>query len=168
MQEARQFTIFTDHKPIAYAFQQKRDKFSPRQFKYQAHFWASQNCRRRHISRRVRLCANIIRRTGRSTGRRRAPNTPGVNYRPTARETTDPGTVVSIHCYASAERSRPYVPGHLWLQGFQSVHELSHSSTKTSAKLVAQVLSGQACRRIAAPGHVLKSSARTAKSPTIQ
>jgi cleavage and polyadenylation specificity factor subunit 1 len=32
MLEARHFTIFTDHKPIIYAFQQKRDKCSPLQF----------------------------------------------------------------------------------------------------------------------------------------
>jgi cleavage and polyadenylation specificity factor subunit 1 len=34
MLEARHFTIFTDHKPITYAFQQKQDKFSPRQFNH--------------------------------------------------------------------------------------------------------------------------------------
>jgi cleavage and polyadenylation specificity factor subunit 1 len=34
MLEARHFTIFTDHKPITYAFQQKRDKCSPRQFNH--------------------------------------------------------------------------------------------------------------------------------------
>jgi cleavage and polyadenylation specificity factor subunit 1 len=31
MLEAHHFIIFTDHKPITYAFQQKRDKWSPRQ-----------------------------------------------------------------------------------------------------------------------------------------
>jgi hypothetical protein len=30
MLEVRHFTIFTDHKPITYAFQQKRDRCSPR------------------------------------------------------------------------------------------------------------------------------------------
>jgi cleavage and polyadenylation specificity factor subunit 1 len=34
MLEARHFTIFTDHKPITYAFQQKRDRCSPRQFNH--------------------------------------------------------------------------------------------------------------------------------------
>jgi hypothetical protein len=32
--EARHYIIFTDHKPITYAFQQKRDTCSPRQFNY--------------------------------------------------------------------------------------------------------------------------------------
>jgi cleavage and polyadenylation specificity factor subunit 1 len=34
MLEARHFIIFTDHKPITYAFQLKRDKCSPRQFNH--------------------------------------------------------------------------------------------------------------------------------------
>jgi cleavage and polyadenylation specificity factor subunit 1 len=34
MLEARHFTIFTDHKPITYAFQQKRDKCSLWQFNH--------------------------------------------------------------------------------------------------------------------------------------
>jgi hypothetical protein len=34
MLEARHFIIFTDHKPITYTFQQKRDKSSPRQFSH--------------------------------------------------------------------------------------------------------------------------------------
>jgi cleavage and polyadenylation specificity factor subunit 1 len=34
MLEARHFIIFTDHKPITYAFEQKRDKCSPRQFNH--------------------------------------------------------------------------------------------------------------------------------------
>jgi hypothetical protein len=97
MLEARHFTIFTDHKPITYAFQKTRVKCSPRQFNH-LDFVAQFTTDIKHISgqdnvvsRRVRHCATIIRRTGPSTGRRRrAPNTPGVNHRPTARETTDP------------------------------------------------------------------------------
>jgi hypothetical protein len=34
MLEACHFSIFTDHKPITYAFQQKQDKCSPRQFNH--------------------------------------------------------------------------------------------------------------------------------------
>jgi cleavage and polyadenylation specificity factor subunit 1 len=50
MLEARHFTIFTDHKPFTFAFQQKRDNCSPRQFnhldfiaqihdRHKTHFW---------------------------------------------------------------------------------------------------------------------------------
>jgi len=34
MVEGRHFVIFTDHKPLTYAFQQRRDKCSPRQFRH--------------------------------------------------------------------------------------------------------------------------------------
>ena len=34
MVEGRPFVIFTDHKPLIYAFQQRRDKCSPRQFRH--------------------------------------------------------------------------------------------------------------------------------------
>jgi cleavage and polyadenylation specificity factor subunit 1 len=34
MLEARHFTIVTDHKPVTYALQQKRDKCSVRQFNH--------------------------------------------------------------------------------------------------------------------------------------
>jgi cleavage and polyadenylation specificity factor subunit 1 len=34
MLEARHFVIFTNHKPITHAFQQKREKCSPRQFNH--------------------------------------------------------------------------------------------------------------------------------------
>jgi hypothetical protein len=52
MLEARHFTIFTDHTPITYAFQQKRDKCSPRQlnhldfitihYRHSTHLWTGQ------------------------------------------------------------------------------------------------------------------------------
>jgi hypothetical protein len=49
-----------------------------------------------------------------------------------------PGTAVSIYCDTSAGKPRPYVPGALRLQVFQSVHDLSHPGTKATALLVAQ------------------------------
>jgi len=34
MLETRNFTVLTDHKPLTFAFHQKRDKYSPRQFNH--------------------------------------------------------------------------------------------------------------------------------------
>jgi transposase InsO family protein len=49
-----------------------------------------------------------------------------------------PGSTVSIYCDTSAGKPWSYVPASLRLQVFQSVHDLSHPGTKTTAKLVAQ------------------------------
>jgi hypothetical protein len=66
MLEARYFIIFTDHKPITYTFQQKRDKCSPRQSsrlhftvhdRYPAHIRPTQRRRRRAVPRRGHLRA---------------------------------------------------------------------------------------------------------------
>jgi cleavage and polyadenylation specificity factor subunit 1 len=100
MLEACHFIIFTDHKPITYAFQQKQDKCSPWQFNH-LDFIAQFTTDIRHISgqdnvvadalsRRIRHCATILRCTGRIPGQRRgAMDTSGVEHRPAARETTD-------------------------------------------------------------------------------
>jgi hypothetical protein len=61
MLEARHFIIFTDHKPITYAFQQKRDKCSPRQFNH-LDFIAPFTTDIRHISGQDNFVADALSR----------------------------------------------------------------------------------------------------------
>jgi cleavage and polyadenylation specificity factor subunit 1 len=61
MLEARQFTIFCGHKPITYAFQQKWDKCSPRQFKC-LNFLAQFRTDIRHISGQDNVVADALSR----------------------------------------------------------------------------------------------------------
>jgi hypothetical protein len=61
MLEARHFIIFTDHKPIIYAFQQKRDKCSPRQFNH-LNFIAQFTTDIRHISGQDNVVADALSR----------------------------------------------------------------------------------------------------------
>jgi hypothetical protein len=78
MLEACHFIIFTDRKPITYAFRQKRDKCSPRQFSYLdfivqfptdiRHGSGQDNVVADALSRRSRHSATISRRTGRIGG----------------------------------------------------------------------------------------------------
>jgi hypothetical protein len=150
MLEARHFTIFTDHKPITYAFQQKRDKCSPRQFNH-LDFVAQFTTDIKHISGQDNVVADAFSRVDSVTG------PPSYDALASSQDGDDelltilgsttalrheklsiPGTTVSIYCDTSAGRSRPYVPGPLRLQVFQSVHNLSHPGTKATAKLVAQ------------------------------
>jgi cleavage and polyadenylation specificity factor subunit 1 len=150
MLEERHFTIFTDHKPITYAFQQKRGKCSPRQFNH-LDFVAKFTTDIKHISGQDNVVANALSRVESVT----AP--PSYDALTAAQDGDDelrtllgsttalrleklpiPGTTVSIYCDTSAGRSRSYVPGPIRLQVFQSVHDLSHPGTKAMAKLVAQ------------------------------
>jgi hypothetical protein len=98
MLEAHHFTIFTDNKPITFAFQQNRDKCSPRQFSHLdfiAQFTTNirhtsgqdKSCRRRSLSRRIHHCTKIARRAGRiAEHRRRTSKISGVKRPPSARE----------------------------------------------------------------------------------
>jgi hypothetical protein len=150
MPEARHFTIFTDHKPITYAFQQKRDKCSRRQFNH-LDFIAQFTTDLQHISGQDNVVADDLSRVESIT----AP--PSHDALAASQDSDDelrtllgstttlrleklqiPGTTVSIYCDTSTGRSRPYVPAPLRLQAFKSVHELSHPGTKATAKLVAE------------------------------
>jgi cleavage and polyadenylation specificity factor subunit 1 len=59
--EARHFTIFTDHKPLTFAFQQKWDKCSPRQFNH-LDFIAQSTTDIRHISGQKNIVADALSR----------------------------------------------------------------------------------------------------------
>jgi cleavage and polyadenylation specificity factor subunit 1 len=61
MLESGHFIIFTDHKPITYAFQQKRDKCSPRQFNH-LHFVSQFITDIRHISGQYNVVADTLSR----------------------------------------------------------------------------------------------------------
>jgi cleavage and polyadenylation specificity factor subunit 1 len=61
MLEAHHFIIFTDHKPITYAFQQMRDKCSPRQFNH-LDFVAQFTTDIRHISGQNNVVADALSR----------------------------------------------------------------------------------------------------------
>jgi cleavage and polyadenylation specificity factor subunit 1 len=63
MLEVRHFIIFTDHKPITYAFQQKRDKCSPRQFNH-LDFIAQFTTDIQHISGQDNVVADALSRVG--------------------------------------------------------------------------------------------------------
>jgi cleavage and polyadenylation specificity factor subunit 1 len=163
MLEARHFTIFTDHKPITYAFQQKREKCTPRQFNH-LDFVAQFMTDIKHISVQENVVADALSRVESVT------SPPSYDALAAAQDGDDElRTLLRLTTTLRLEklpilgtpagRSRPYVPVPPRLQVFQSVHDLSHPGTKATATLVAQLFCGQACRRIAAPGRVFASPA---------
>ena len=61
MIEARHFTIYTDHKPLIFAFHQKRDKCSPRQFRH-LDFIAQFSTDIQHVTGQENIVADTISR----------------------------------------------------------------------------------------------------------
>ena len=63
MVEARNFIIYTDHKPITFAFRQKPDKCSPRQFRH-LDFISQFSTDIRHVSGSNNVVAEALSRIG--------------------------------------------------------------------------------------------------------
>ena len=149
MLEARHFTILTDHKPLTFAFQQKRDKCSPRQFNH-LDFIAQFTTDIRHISGQDNIVADTLSRVEVITApvtleALAAAQADDEELRELLVSTTAlqlekvliPGTSVELYCDTSS-KTRPYVPSPLRRQIFNSLHSLSHPGIKATAKLVSQ------------------------------
>ena len=145
MLEARYFTILTDHKPLTFAFNQKRDKCSPRQFN-RPHFTTDI----RHIAGQDNVVADTHSLYEAITG-------PMTHYALAAAQEDDelqtllvstttlqleriliPGTSVDLYSDKSSGKPRPYVPSTLRCKILNSVHSLSHLVIKATVKLVSQ------------------------------
>jgi cleavage and polyadenylation specificity factor subunit 1 len=116
MLEARPFIILTDHKPITYAFQQKRDKYSPRQFNH-LYFIAQITTDIRHIYGQDNVVADALSRIESVTV---PPSHDALAASQDALrlERQIPGTMASTYCDTSTGKPRPYVPTSLRLQVF--------------------------------------------------
>jgi hypothetical protein len=122
MLEVHHFIIFPDHKPITYAFQQKRDKCSPRQFNH-LNLIAQFTTDKRHISGKVNVFADALSRVKFVTA---PPSHDALaasqdmdnelqtllasNTALRLEEQQTPGTTVSIYCDISAVKSVPVRP----------------------------------------------------------
>jgi cleavage and polyadenylation specificity factor subunit 1 len=150
MLEARHFIIFTDHKPITFAFQQKRDQCSPRQVNHLDYI--------SQFTTDIRLISGQDNVVADALSRMESISAPVTHDAVAAYQADDnelrtllvavtalrleklfiPGTVVELYCDTSAGKPRPYVPAPLRRQVFQSRHNLGHPSTKVTVKLVSQ------------------------------
>ena len=147
MLEARHFIVFTDHKPLIYAFHRKRDKCSPQQFNH-LDFISQFTTDIRHISGQDNIVADALSQVEVIT----APPTHDtlaaaqdkddelktLLVSGTALQLTKlhiPGTSAKLYCDTSTGKRRPYVPAPLRRQVFESLHSLSVSC-------------GQPCKRL--------------------
>lgn len=148
--EGREFTIFTDHKPLTYAFTQKpSSNDTPRRIR-QLDF-ISQYCTIiQHINGRDNITADTLSRIEQI-------NMPSpIDYADLARcQSNDqeliklrtnkklklkniilPGSTKSISCDISTGKYRPYLPEKFRRQIFDVIHGLSHPGKKTTRKMI--------------------------------
>lgn len=146
--EARHFTVYTDHKPICFAFHQRKDKCSPRQFRH-LDFISQFTTDLQHISGKDNIVADALSRIEELVQ--------PVDLEKIAQsQTTDdelkqilngdmslkltvtaiPGTRMELYCDKSTQTPRPYVPAGLRKQIFDSLHSLSHPGINATTTLV--------------------------------
>ncbi|CAK1593602.1 unnamed protein product [Parnassius mnemosyne] len=151
MVEARHFTIYTDHKPISFAFHKRKDNCSPRQYR-QLDFIAQFTTDLRHISGKDNIVADTLSRieeleapvdlatlaesqandvelaqlikSGSSSLRFEQYNIPDCS--------------TTLYCDISTPTRRPFVPNILRKQVFDSLHSLSHPGANATAQMVAE------------------------------
>lgn len=150
MLEARHFTVYTDHKPITYAFSTRKEKCSPRQFRH-LDYISQFTTDIKHISGKANVVADTLSRVEELAQ--------PVNLETLAKaQTTDPelkellngensldlrkvalpGTNMELYCDFNGQNLRPYAPKPMRKQIFESLHSLSHPGANASIKLVTQ------------------------------
>lgn len=149
--EGRNFTIYTDHKPITFAFNKKRASSSPRQER-QLDYIAQFSTDIKHISGQQNIVADALSRI-------EEINSPtSIDYRQmgkaqcqddgltkakddtalTLRQMVIPDTETLIWCDVSTGHIRPFVPACMRDQVIASVHNVCHPGILGTTKTIKQ------------------------------
>ena len=150
MVEGRTFTIVTDHKPLTFAFRQKMDKCSPRQFRY-LDYIGQFSTDIRHISGKDNVVADALSRIEEietaldfeALARSQEEDEELQTYLREGsalqlRKITLPGTTAEVFCDISTRTARPFVTKTFRETAFNAVHRLAHPGINATVKLVTQ------------------------------
>ena len=151
--EGRQFTIFTDHKPLTYALSARSERYTPRQVRH-LDFISQFTSDIRHVTGAQNRPADALSRLGANAlatndstmvdfvemaaaqaddpELHRLRSSSSLVFRDTPLLTTD-GTIV---CDVSTGTPRPYVPANFRRTVFDSLHSLSHPGIRATQRLV--------------------------------
>ncbi|UYV70049.1 hypothetical protein LAZ67_7001603 [Cordylochernes scorpioides] len=144
--EGRDLTIFTDQKPLIYAFQQNLEKASPRQVR-QLQYISQLKTSIRHVSCKDNMVADTLSRISEIIS---------VDYDIIAEKQKDDTELSNLRsqnkslifkehrlpsgknlwCDISTNRIRPYIPEEFRINVFTSIHGLSHPGIKTTVREV--------------------------------
>jgi hypothetical protein len=151
MLEGREFVLFTDHKPLTFAFKQKSEKASPRQLRH-LDYIGQFTTNVQHISGKANIVADTLSRI------QEVLIPKPVKYEAVAEAqendeelksllmtSTDsilhfkkisiPDSNKQMYCDVSTGVIRPYIPPQFRRQVFESIHNLSHSGIRATTKL---------------------------------
>ncbi|GFU76012.1 retrovirus-related Pol polyprotein from transposon opus [Trichonephila clavipes] len=145
--EGNDFVIYTDHKPLTFAFKQKNEKASPRQQR-QLQYISEFSCNIQHVLGKDNVVADAL---------PRIDSISEINFEEIAEEqTTDeelqqllhnnslkfkPSTLPSgkkLWCDISTQKIMPYIPQKFRFQIFQLIHGLAHPGIKSTVKLMTE------------------------------
>lgn len=148
MVEARRFTVYTDHKPLIFAFKQKPEKCTPRQFNH-LDFISQYTTDIRHIAGPENIVADMLSRTEAIAKPVTTEELADAQSRDTELATLlesenslnltkiqVPNTNISIYCDITPNGGRPFVSQNLRYQIFSTLHSLSHPGPRATARLV--------------------------------
>lgn len=151
--EGRAFILYTDHKPITFAFQQKLDKCSPRQFRY-LDFIAQFTTDIQHIAGIDNVPADTLSRVATINTVVTTPIniTKLIELQKSDQqlksflEDTSTSLILKkyffpeynadLYCDISTKSLRPFVPESLRKTIFKQIHNLAHPGPKASQKLL--------------------------------
>ncbi|GFY22596.1 hypothetical protein TNCV_2178571 [Trichonephila clavipes] len=154
MLEARDFPVFTDHKPLTYAFRQKGDKCSPRQIR-QLDFISQFTTNIVHIPGSDNIAAHVFSRVSAITFPSQIDYDCIAETQQTDQEllshtliasgtslelkkVTFPNSSTEIMCDLSTGTARPYIPKENRQDFFSAMHNLSHPGIRRSVHLMKQ------------------------------
>ncbi|GFW59948.1 hypothetical protein TNCV_4864031 [Trichonephila clavipes] len=152
MLEARDFTVFTDHKPLTYAFRQKSDKCSPRQIR-QLDFISQFTTSIVHIPGSDNIAADVLSRVSAITFPSQIAYDCIAETQQTDQElhtliasgtslelkkVTFPNSSTEIMCDLSTGTARPYIPKQHRQDVLSAMHNLSHPGIRRSVHLMKQ------------------------------
>ncbi|GFU55543.1 retrovirus-related Pol polyprotein from transposon opus [Trichonephila clavipes] len=152
MLEARDFTVFTDQKPLTYAFRQKSDKCSPRQIR-QLDYISQFTTNIVHIPGSDNIAADVLSRVSAITFPSQIDYDCITETQQTDQElhtliasgtslelkkVTFPNSSTEIMCDLSTGTARPYIPKQHRQDVFSAMHNLSDPGIRRSVHLMKQ------------------------------
>ena len=151
MVEAREFSIYTDHKPLTFAFAARREKCSPRQFRYLdyisqfttdiRHISGSENVTADTLSRLEEINATTFDYDALAESQANDSELQNLLHHGSSlnlQRVAIPNSKSKLYCDISVNPPRPYVTRKFRRQIFDMLHNLSHPGGTASVRLVTQ------------------------------